>query len=144
MPGAPNDPTIHVGMRLYDGSDYDTTIERVEYGGFGVIAFGPNRLDDNRMVVYKTLRRDLLDDPQTRASFVRECLLWVGLWAHANVALAYGAFDMGDAVGKRPFLAPPSYWSVRLAHSAHSRCSHPGGTPAPSATPRPLWPAQNR
>ena len=105
MPRIPDDPTIYVGLRLYDGTDYDTIIERVEYGGFGVIAFGPNRLRDGRMTVYKSLRRDLLKDPLTRASFVRECLLWVGLWAHANVELAYGAFEMGDAVGQRPFLA---------------------------------------
>ena len=78
MPNIPEDPTIYVGMRLYDGTDYDTVIERVEYGGFGVIAFGPNRLRDGRMTAYKTLRRELLDDPKTRASFLRECLLWVG------------------------------------------------------------------
>ena len=77
MPHDREDATIYVGLRLYDGTDYDTLIERVGYGGFGVIAFGLNRLDDGRMTAYKTLRRELLDDPQTRASFVRESLLWM-------------------------------------------------------------------
>ena len=105
MPRIPEDPTIHTGLRLYDGSSFDTTVDRVEYGGFGVIAFGPNRLQNGEITAYKTLRRDLLDDPQTRASFVRECLLWVGLWRHPNVAVAYAVVEMGDVVGQRPFLA---------------------------------------
>ena len=105
MARIPDDPTIHVGLRLYDGTDYDTIVERVEYGGFGVIAFGPNRLGDGQIVAYKTLRRELLKDPQIHAGFVRECLLWVGLWGHVNVAIAHTAFKMGDAIGQRPFLA---------------------------------------
>jgi serine/threonine protein kinase len=105
MTRIPEDPTIHVGLRLYDGTDNDTTIERVEYGGFGVIAFGPNVLRNGETIVYKTLRRELLDEPQTRASFVRECLLWVGLWGHANVAVAHAVLEMGDTQGLRPFLA---------------------------------------
>ena len=105
MPRIREDPTIHVGLRLYDGTDYDTVIERVEYGGFGVIAFGPNRLRDNRMTAYKTLRRELLDDPTTRANFVRECLLWVGLWPHPNVEAAQYVLEMGDAINQRLFLA---------------------------------------
>ena len=105
MPHDREDATIYVGLRLYDGTDYDTLIERVEYGGFGVIAFGLNRLDDGRMTAYKTLRRELLDDPQTRASFVRESLLWMGLWGHANVAEANALIEAGDAIGLRPFLA---------------------------------------
>ena len=105
MPHDREDATIYVGLRLYDGTDYDTLIERVEYGGFGVIAFGLNRLDDGRMTAYKTLRRELLDDPQTRASFVRESLLWMGLWGHANVTEATGLIEVGDDIGPRPFLA---------------------------------------
>ena len=105
MPPTDNDPTIYVGLHLYDGSNYDTVVQRVEHGGFGVIAFGPNQLDKNEMVAYKTLRCELLKDPLTRASFVRECLLWVGLWGHANVALAYAMLEMGDAIDQRPFLA---------------------------------------
>jgi serine/threonine-protein kinase len=92
-------------LRLYDGGNYDTMVERVEYGGFGVIAIGPNVLRENQTTVYKTLRRDLLKEPQTRASFVRECLLWVGLWGHPNVVVAYAVLEMGDAEGLRPFLA---------------------------------------
>ena len=105
MPRTPNDPTIQVGMRLFDGTTFDTIVERVEYGGFGVIAFGPNRLREGQMVAYKTLRRELLDDPLTRSTFVRECLLWIGLWGHPNVAVAYAALKMGDAINQRPFLA---------------------------------------
>ena len=105
MPHIQGDPTIHIGLRLYDGTSFDTLVERVEHGGFGVIAFGPNRLRDNRMTAYKTLRRELLDDPQTRASFVRESLLWMGLWGHANVAEANALIEAGDAIGLRPFLA---------------------------------------
>ena len=105
MPRIADDPTIHVGLHLYDATDYDTVVERVEYGGFGVIAFGPNRLNNGQIVAYKTLRRELLNEPQTRAGFVRECLLWVGLWGHANVAVAYAAFEMWDEIGERPFLA---------------------------------------
>ncbi|HET9979099.1 MAG TPA: protein kinase [Ktedonobacterales bacterium] len=105
MPRIPDDPTIYAGMRLYDGTDYDSIVDSVEYGGFGVIAFGPNQLDGARITAFKTLRRELLDDPQTRASFVRECLLWIGMWTHANVALAYGVVEMGDTQGLRPFLA---------------------------------------
>ena len=100
-----SDPTIHVKLRLYDGGNYDTLFERVEYGGFGVIAIGPNVLREGRMTVYKTLRRNLLSEAQTRASFVRECLLWVGLWGHPNVVVAYAVLEMGDAEGLRPFLA---------------------------------------
>lgn len=98
-------------MHLFDGTDYDTVIERVEYGGFGVIAFGPNRLDHGNMIAYKTLRRDLLEDPQTHATFVRECLLWVGLWTHPNVAKAFAVQRMGDTRGMRPF--------IMLAYAAH-------------------------
>ena len=105
MPNIPEDRSIRVGLRLYDGSSYDTVVERVEYGGFGVIAFGPNRLRDNRMTAYKTLRRELLADPQVYASFVRECLLWMGLWGHANVAQAMALSQMGDTIGLRPVLA---------------------------------------
>ena len=104
MPGIPEDRTIHVGLRLFDGSSYDTVVERVEYGGFGVIAFGPNRTRNGETTVYKTLRRELLNEPQTRASFVRECLLWVGLWRHPNVTAAYAVLEVGDSVGLRPFL----------------------------------------
>ncbi len=105
MRNIPQDSTVHVGMHLFDGTDYDTIIERIEYGGFGIIAFGANRLNDGRMIAYKTLRRDLLDDPRTRASFVRECLLWVGLWTHPNVTKAFAVSEMGDTEGLRPFLA---------------------------------------
>ena len=127
MAHAREDPTIHVGLRLYSGSDYDTVVDRVEYGGFGVIAFGPNRLRDGRITAYKTLRRDLLEDPQTHASFVRECLLWVGLWGHANVVVAYAVLEMGDAINQRPFLALEyaKYGSARtLLQTAQQR---PGG-----------------
>lgn len=105
MPRIREDPTIYVGMRLFNGTDHDTLIERVEYGGFGVIAFGSNRLHDGEMTVYKTLRRELLDIPQTRAGFVRECLLWMGLWPHPNVGVATAVLEMGDETGLRPFLA---------------------------------------
>ena len=104
MPAIAEDQTIHIGLRLYDGTDYDTVVDRVEFGGFGVIAFGPNRLREGRITAYKTLRRELLSDPQTYAAFVRECLLWCGLWGHANVAVAHTAFKMGDEIGQRPFL----------------------------------------
>jgi serine/threonine protein kinase len=100
-----DDPTVYVGLRLYDGTAYDSIVERVEHGGFGVIAFGPNRLGHDEMIAYKTLRRELLDDPQTRASFVRECLLWMGLWGHPNVATARALIEVGDEIGLRPFLA---------------------------------------
>ena len=105
MAHIPEDPTIHIGMRLFDGSSFDTTVDRVEYGGFGVIAFGLNRLDNNKMTAYKTLRRELLNEPQTRASFVRESLLWMGLWGHANVTEAMALIEAGDDTGLRPFLA---------------------------------------
>jgi serine/threonine protein kinase len=104
MPHTHDDPTIHVGLHLYDGMNYDTIVERVAYGGFGVIAFGKNSLNGGQMTAYKTLRRELLDDTQTRASFVRECLLWVGLWGHPNVTLTYAVAEMGDSQGLRPFL----------------------------------------
>ena len=127
MPRIPEDPTIHVGMRLYDGTTFDTIVERVEYGGFGVIAFGPNRLRDGQMVAYKTLRRELLDDPATRATFVRECLLWTGLWGHPNVAVAYAVLKMSDAIKQQPFLAPAytEDGSLRVLHHASQRS--PGG-----------------
>ena len=105
MPRIPEDPTIQVGMRLYDGTDYDIIVDRVEHGGFGVIAFGQNRMHGGARVVVKTLRRNLLNDAQTRQSFVRECLLWVGLWGHANVLPAVRVVEMADAQGLRPFLS---------------------------------------
>ena len=104
MANIPEDATVHVGMRLFDGINHDTIIERVEYGGFGVIAFGSNQLASGEMTAYKTLRRDLLSDPQTRAGFVRECLLWVGLWTHPNVTKARAVLEIGDTVDQRPFL----------------------------------------
>ena len=105
MPRERPDPTIHAGLRLLDGTDNDTIVEQVAYGGFGVIAFGPNRLRDNEIVAYKTLRRELLDDPAARASFVRECLLWIGLWEHPNIATVHAVMEMGDEEGQRPFIA---------------------------------------
>ena len=44
-----DNPTIYVGLRLYDGQGHDTLVERVEYGGFGIIAFGSNQLRNGRM-----------------------------------------------------------------------------------------------
>jgi serine/threonine protein kinase len=125
MARIPDDPTIHVGLRLYSGSDYDTSVDRVEYGGFGVIAFGPNSAREGRITAYKTLRRDLLQDPQTHASFVRECLLWVGLWGHPNVVVAYAVLEMGDTVNQRPFLALEyaSYGSMRALLRSHRQKS---------------------
>ena len=105
MPQPREDPTIHAGLRLYNGASHDTVVERVAYGGFGVIAFGRNRLDNGEMVAYKTLRRELLNDPKAYATFVRECLLWIGLWTHPNIASVRSVVRIGDAEGQRPFIA---------------------------------------
>ena len=131
MPHIPEDPSIYVGLRLYDGVNYDTIVERVEDGGFGVIAFGPNRVDNAKMVAFKTLRRDLLKDEMTRSTFVRECLLWAGLWPHPNVAEATGLVEMGDAVGLRPFLALEyaEHGSLRALLSRFARQASNGRLP---------------
>jgi len=105
MPRTVEDSTLHIGQRLTDGVNFDTIVEHVAYGGFSVIVTGPNALRNDQMTAYKTLRRDLLNDPQTRASFVRECLLWNSLWPHPNISSAYATIEMYDETGPRPFLA---------------------------------------
>ena len=127
MPNMPLDTSIHQGLHLYDGTDYDTVVERVEYGGFGVIAFGANRLRNGQMTVYKTLRRDLLEDERTQSAFVRECLLWIGLWDHPNIATAYAVLAMGDAINQRTFLALAYAERGSLRELLRRTSQQPGG-----------------
>ena len=121
------DPSIHANLHLYDGTDFDTIVQRVAYGGFGVIAFGPNKLRGGEMVAYKTLRRELLADPKAYATFVRECLLWIGLWDHPNIASVFAVMEMGDAEGLRPFIALRYAANGSLRDTLNAAYRLPGG-----------------
>jgi serine/threonine protein kinase len=99
------DTSIYPGMRLHVVGNHDALIERTATGGFGVVAFGQDRFEGNKIVAFKTLRRDLLDLPKVRQSFVRECLLWRGFWPHPNIVRVYSVTEMMDGIGIRPFIA---------------------------------------
>lgn len=118
------DPTIYPGLRIYNGTNYDTVVERVEYGGVSVIAIGPNRMANGEMVAYKTLRNEFMADSGVRASFIHECLLWGGLWPHPNIAVAYEAFEMEQRVFLA--LAYAEYGSLRTLLRRGLR-NQPGG-----------------
>ncbi len=83
-----------LGERLTDFTTFDITVERVETGGFGVVAMGPDRMQDGEWLVVKIPRPDLLErageEAQARlhALFLHESLTWMGLWPHANVLRA--------------------------------------------------------
>src|SRR5690349_6260426 len=99
------DPSISIGVRLNDNINIDVTVQKVSYGGFGVVAFGPDQRNDGRMVALKSLQASLLNRPSIYDRFVDEGLLWIGLWSHPNIVRVIGVTMMDDAQhAQRPFI----------------------------------------
>jgi serine/threonine protein kinase len=123
---APRDASISVGMRLRDDSDHDVLAKRVSYGHFGVVAFGPDRRNEDRVTALKSLRASLLYRPNVYERFIDDGLLWMGLWPHPNIVRVYGVAMMADAErSARPFIAMESEGQGTLRDWLnHGRLSH--------------------
>ncbi|HEY7850555.1 MAG TPA: protein kinase [Ktedonobacterales bacterium] len=88
-------PTFfQVGQRLTDFAGVDVTVAREASGGFGAVAMGPGQTEDGQWWALKMLRPDLLASQSELARqrlhslFLREALMWKGLWPHANLLTA--------------------------------------------------------
>jgi serine/threonine protein kinase len=93
-------------MRLRDVSDHDVLAKRVSHGHFGVVAFGPDRRNEDRATALKSLRASLLYRPNVYERFIDDGLQWMGLWPHPNIVRVYGVAVMADAErSARPFIA---------------------------------------
>jgi serine/threonine protein kinase len=104
--------SIERGMRLSDGCNYDVLVQQVIGAGYSVVAFGPDRLNEESMIVLKSLRVSLLNRRKIHERFIDEGLRWVGLWPHPNIVRVYGVTTMGDTqMAQRPFIA--------LEHAGH-------------------------
>jgi serine/threonine protein kinase len=58
-------------------------------GGFGCVAFGPDRLSRGRWRALKTIRPEVLQRGEhIREMFIREGLTWMGVWPHVNIVTA--------------------------------------------------------
>lgn len=69
--------------RLTDAvNNVDLDVQRTAAGGFGIVYMGPDRLAGGQwraLKTYQVLSQRVLD------LFVREVLVWFGLWPHANL-----------------------------------------------------------
>lgn len=84
--------SLEIGDVITDYSAVTMRVERFDQGGFGLVAFGHNQ--DGTMLAVKTMRPDVLArNPAIRTLFTREALTWLGVWPHANVVSAQGAFE---------------------------------------------------
>jgi serine/threonine protein kinase len=89
-----------VGDILTNYSGVEVEVQAVASGGFGIIAFGHDRLG-NKMRALKTIRPDVLRrGKHIRELFIREGLTWIGVWPHANVMLAQFVIEINGM----PFL----------------------------------------
>jgi tetratricopeptide (TPR) repeat protein len=97
---------LELGSRLSDGAHHDVLVQRVCDDGAVVTVFGPDRLNEGRMIVLKSLRPSLLKNPDAYDRFVGEGLRWSGLWPHPNIIGVYGVSMMSeDVCSAHPFLA---------------------------------------
>jgi serine/threonine protein kinase len=93
-------------MRLSDGYNYDVLAQPISGESYSVIAFGPDRLNEESVIALKSLRASLLNRLKIHERFIDEGLRWVGLWPHPNIVRVYGVTTMGDAqMAQRPFIA---------------------------------------
>jgi len=98
--------SIPVGMRLSDGSNHDVMVQRVSHGRVGVIAFGPDRLNAERVTALKSLQAPLLKRRAIYERFINAGLQWSGLWPHPNIIGVYGVTAVGEPErSQRPFVA---------------------------------------
>jgi serine/threonine protein kinase len=96
---------LMLGTRLSDGVHHDILAQRVCDEGISVVVFGPDRLNDGRVTVLKSLRRPLLNIPDIYERFVDEGLQWTSLWPHPNIVGVYGVAVMDEAVlSGQPFI----------------------------------------
>ena len=94
-----------LGTRLSDGANHDVLAQRVCDEGISVIVFGPDRLNEGRVTVLKSLRRPLLNIPDIYERFVGDGLRWISLWPHPNIVGVYGVAVMDEAVcSGQPFI----------------------------------------
>jgi hypothetical protein len=92
--------------RLSDSITYDVLVQRVCHDGPTVAVFGPDRLNEDRMTVLKSLQPSLLNHPDIYEGFVSQGLRWIGVWPHPNIIGVYGMAVMGEAVcSGHPFIA---------------------------------------
>jgi serine/threonine protein kinase len=67
-------------------ADVMLTAQRMARSNLGLVYIGPNLYDENHWCALKTVRPELLGaGPSVRERFVREALVWCGLWPHANL-----------------------------------------------------------
>lgn len=62
------------------------TAQQLALSDLGLVYTGPNVFAQNHWCALKTVRPELLSvSPRVRDRFVREALIWCGLWPHANL-----------------------------------------------------------
>jgi len=62
------------------------TAQHLALSDLGLVYMGPNVFAQNHWCALKTVRPELLSvSPRVRDRFVREALIWCGLWPHANL-----------------------------------------------------------
>src|SRR5262249_46449217 len=79
---------------LSDNTQYEI-VRELGRGGMGVVYLARNKLMD-RLEVLKVVNKALLDRPGAVERFLREIRAAAKLEPHANVAMAYSAFQAGD------------------------------------------------
>lgn len=82
------DTTVHTPTRITDFGGIDLEVRQVAHGGFGVVYMGPNRLANRAWRALKTIERGC--GQRVIDAFVREALIWRGLWPLANLLPTYG------------------------------------------------------
>ena len=78
--------------RITDFGSIDLEVSRVAHGGFGVVYMGPDGLANGAWRALKTLQRG--GGQRVYDAFVREALIWRGLWPHSNLLPTYGVIHM--------------------------------------------------
>ncbi len=68
--------------RLTDVVNVDLEVQRTTSGGFGIVYMGPDRLAGGQWRALKTYQ---LMSQRVYDLFVREALVWFGLWPHPNL-----------------------------------------------------------
>ena len=127
---------IAKGQRLTNHLNIDLIADFVTGGGFGVVIIGRNRLHGDRVEVLKTCDPQLITkDPKVGELFVREALVWVGLWPHPNILRALSLVRMSmPGFPNRPYLV--------LAFAGGGTLRHNLGHHPPQLTTALLWAEQ--
>lgn len=82
------DTTTHIT----DFASIDLEVSRVAHGGFGVVYMGPDRMANGEWRALKTLQHG--GGQRVYDAFVREALIWRGLWPHSNLLPALGVIHI--------------------------------------------------